>query len=116
MDKVQNRLKQLNEIEKKISSLLKEGGLAIEIIVKKSTTKEDESLLKDAFQSHVRKYMELLEDVSVQLRNQVKALEEARVPINTIPKLQDFAKEKNIEHWKKVEMFLKKLQVKQKEL
>ncbi|KAG5513912.1 hypothetical protein PMAC_000534 [Pneumocystis sp. 'macacae'] len=111
MDEEQNHLKQLTDIEKKISCLLKEGGLAIETIVKKSTTKEDESSLKNAFQSHVRKYMMLLEDISVQLRNQAKALEEAQVPINTIPKLQDFAREKNIEHWKKIETFLKKLQL-----
>lgn len=109
MDEAQIRLKQLGDIENKISNLLREGGLAIETIVKKSTTKEDESILKDAFQNHVRKYMTLLEDISVQLRNQAKALEEAQVPINTIPKLHDFIIEKNIEHWKKAETFLKKV-------
>ncbi|KAG5437515.1 hypothetical protein PCANB_000943 [Pneumocystis canis] len=105
----------INKKETKISNLLREGGLAIETIVRKFTTKEDESSLKNDFQYHVREYMALLEDISVRLRNQTKALEEAQVPINTIPKLQDFVKEKNIEHWKKIEVFLKKLQSSDKE-
>ncbi|KAG4305447.1 hypothetical protein PORY_001003 [Pneumocystis oryctolagi] len=115
MNEAQHRLKQLEDIEKKISNLLREGSMAIETIVKKSTTKEEESSLKHAFQSHVREYMALLEDISVQLRNQAKALEEAQVPINTIPKLHDFVKEKNIEHWKKIEVFLKKLHISNQE-
>lgn len=60
--------------------------------------------------------MMLLEDVSVQLRNQAKALEEAQVAVNTIPKLQDFVREKNVEHWKKVETFLKKIHLNQEKI
>ncbi|KTW32443.1 uncharacterized protein T551_00533 [Pneumocystis jirovecii RU7] len=96
MDEEQDHLKQLTNIEKAYSIININYFLLI---------KENILFIKR------REYMALLEDISVQLRNQAKALEEAQVPINTIPKLQDFAKEKNIEHWRKIETFLKKLQL-----
>ncbi|ODQ55613.1 hypothetical protein SAICODRAFT_4852 [Saitoella complicata NRRL Y-17804] len=109
-NKAQEYISQLSQIEKKVAFLLRESGLAIQALngrpkpyatpngvasedmETEETMKEEDVEMGDAddltpaerkkrdFVRHSSRYMELLEDISKSLREQVQKLEEEEIP------------------------------------
>ncbi|KZF25026.1 hypothetical protein L228DRAFT_236165 [Xylona heveae TC161] len=81
-----DRIKQLNDIEKDVSALLHSAGLAVQALTTsppESAESSDQSQPLDAhkaaFNSATARYFSLLSSITVRLRRQIYALEEANI-------------------------------------
>ncbi|PGH23280.1 hypothetical protein AJ80_02696 [Polytolypa hystricis UAMH7299] len=79
-----DRIRQLNDIDKDIATLLHSAGLAIQSLTNASTTEEPSTTNtlqshQAAFKSATSQYFALLSSIDVRLRRQVHALEEAGI-------------------------------------
>ncbi|KAI9681463.1 MAG: hypothetical protein M1817_002747 [Caeruleum heppii] len=77
------RIKQLNDIDKDITTLLRSAGEAIRALTTSPTTQEPStsslSSHKTAFTASTASYFRLLSSIDVRLRRQIYALEEAAI-------------------------------------
>jgi len=80
------RVKQLNDIDKDIAALLSSAGLAVKALTSSPSSSSDSpeepitlESHKAAFTAATAKYFSLLSSVSVRLRRQIYALEEANI-------------------------------------
>ncbi|KAI9786082.1 MAG: hypothetical protein M1816_008110 [Peltula sp. TS41687] len=88
------RIKELNVIDKDITGLVQAAGLAIKALTTSPSPSEDKEedssdvtvdVQKTAFQSSTATYFRLLDSISVRLRRQIYALEEAEIIPHELP-------------------------------
>ncbi|KAG0646825.1 hypothetical protein D0Z07_6389 [Hyphodiscus hymeniophilus] len=75
------RIRQLNDIDKSITQLLKSAGLALQILAAEQKTNEPVADRKQAFEKATDSYLSTLHSVDLGLRRQLWGLEEAEIII-----------------------------------
>ncbi|QKX53275.1 uncharacterized protein TRUGW13939_00353 [Talaromyces rugulosus] len=74
-----DRIRQLNDIDKDIATLVNSAGLAIKVLANDKSENNSVEERKAAFKSATSQYFALLSSIDVRLRRQVYALEEAGI-------------------------------------
>jgi hypothetical protein len=121
-DEVKERLVVLDQLDSKIVQLLDSAATAIDALGKGKTSQSQSETdeAKSLFQSSSKQYHELLEEVSIKLRQEIRLLhhmsKEKVLPMSLSAKADWVGREKEKEVWETIEKLLRDGQEDDKEM